>query len=188
MARSICSHRGVAAIRLYAVKCRARTENAPSVFSIDSDGSFSDPHQSPFWIKTLGLLPLRVDTRSLAPQSPRKTSVPCSCPSAAGASFSAPPGWRNREVPRDGWHRARGSVFTDLWLTARGRLQPLGGSGQRRISQNLLFTAFSQWMRRRPIRPAGFGPTPFRARRLSLSLRVHVNALFTSNVTWSRRM
>ncbi len=189
MARSICSHRGVAAILLYAVKRRARTENAPSVFVVNSDGSFSDPHQSPFWIKTLGLLPLGVDTRPLAPESPRKSSVPCACPSASEASLSAPPGGKNRTVPPGEWPLLRGSVFTDLWLAVRDRLQPLGGSGQRRISQNLLSTAFSQWMRRRPISSAGCEPTPFAGSPPQpISLPVHANALLTSNVTWSRRM
>ena len=110
------TYRGVAAIRLYAVKLRARTENAPSVFIVDSDGSLSDPHQSPFWIKTLGLLPWGVGTRPLAPRSPRKSSALCTCPSASGASLSAPPGGR---------HRLQGSVVTDIRNWVRPALMQL---------------------------------------------------------------
>jgi hypothetical protein len=108
-----------------AVKLPAQANHASSDFVREGYGT-TDPHRSPLWIKTLGLLLVGAGTRPLAHSSPRKSSVPISCPSVCrerlGLQKSSP-------------------VFTDRWSTAPGRLQPLGGSGQGRISKNLLFTA-----------------------------------------------
>jgi hypothetical protein len=46
-------------------KCRVVTVNAPAVL-VESMQIHSDPHQSPLWIKAMGLPYERVDTRPLA--------------------------------------------------------------------------------------------------------------------------
>ncbi len=86
----------------------------------------TDPHRSPLWIKTLGLPLVGAGTRPLAHSSPGISSVPIACSSVSRERLGL---------------RQSSPVFTDRWSTAPGRLQPLGGSGQGRISQNLLSTA-----------------------------------------------
>ena len=108
-----------------AVKCPVQANHASSDFVREGYGT-TDPHRSPLWIKTLGLLLVGAGTRPLAHSSPRKSSVPISCPSVCRERLVLP-----QSSP----------VFTDRWPAAPGRLQPLGGSGQGRISINLLFTA-----------------------------------------------
>ena len=58
---------------LSAARRRDRTKNASSVFFVDGNGFLPDPHQSPFWIQALGLLPQ--GSRHPAPGSyePQKT-------------------------------------------------------------------------------------------------------------------
>ena len=83
----------------------------------------SDPHQSPFWIKALGLLPSGVGTRPLVCSTPENRQYPAKVQVVRGA-------W-----VRDGWARwahtrpkARPAVphpgcgFTDLWPLSLGEM------------------------------------------------------------------
>ena len=63
-----------------AVKFPVQANHASSDFVREGYGT-TDPHRSPLWIKTLGLLFVGAGTRPLAHSSPRKSSVPISCPS-----------------------------------------------------------------------------------------------------------
>ncbi len=65
-----------------AVKFSVQANCASSDFVREGYGT-TDPHLSPLWIKTLGLPLVGAGTRPLAHSSPRISSVPISCPSAA---------------------------------------------------------------------------------------------------------
>jgi hypothetical protein len=49
-------HRGAAANLFVIARLSVLTDHAPSVFFRNGDAFFDDAHQSPLWIKALGLL------------------------------------------------------------------------------------------------------------------------------------
>jgi len=96
--------RGEAAILCLGAKRMVRCDCAVGFLSAGG-GLVADPHQSPFWIKALGLSPLvGTDTRPLAARSPRNASVP-----------------RHVQVLRSAAERRSG--FTDRWLFPSGEVQ-----------------------------------------------------------------
>ncbi len=60
--------------RLFSVDRKALSSDRLRAFSFhcDGDGVVADPHQSPFWIKTVGTIPDGRDTRPLAFVEPQK--------------------------------------------------------------------------------------------------------------------
>jgi hypothetical protein len=85
------------------------TTDAPAVL-VEEVQIDSDPHQSPFGIKAMGLLHWGVDTRPLALSSPRKSSVPRQGPSGprgGGVGPGGGPSWVRVALTRP--HRSVGS-------------------------------------------------------------------------------
>jgi len=110
-------------------------------FSIGQWAPSADPHQSPFWIKAMGAAPSGGATRPLALVSPRKSSVPCSCPSGGAGvlPFLGPAGVDGQVFrPSTPAGNPLADPFTDAVASRTrtavyGGRQPLNGSRQRRI-------------------------------------------------------
>ena len=96
-------------------------------FRFDGDRTITDPHQSPFWIKALGLP--RAGGKAPGPWlflSPRNSSVPCHGQVFRTSSVK-PPASDRRFVPiASGWQLVR-SGFTNLWLLLVRRSDPFLG-------------------------------------------------------------
>jgi len=165
-------------------KCRVVTVNAPAVL-VERVQIRSDPHQSPFWIKAMGLLHWGVDTLPLAQLSPRKSSVPHQGPSGTrrrgwGASADPRSSRRSHPIPAGPWHHR------SLARRRSGVVQPGIGSMAEASRSHALLPNVGRGMRRSPIRSGGLSPTPLPG--LPTHRPIQAKARLTSKSLPSRSM
>ena len=156
-------------------------------FLFDGDGVVTDPHQSPFWIKALGL------ARAGKAPGPWLLGAPeiPQCPAMAKWSGTL------REAARERWttcvHRERvatGAVPVHRSLApARWQVQPLAGFMTE--AHQYKSSASRRWWWDAAAAKSDLvviGQPLCELAAAARVLSVHANALFTSKGTWSRRM